>query len=204
MFPWELPPLKTLVADSRKQLFSKNLQASDTRIYPRFKVIMSGGIFLLSEISSTSISIWSWTSNHINIKQWDVINHPCPDFNLVYFNWPMLNLGHGWLIITQTKPCSWLFIHAIISVKTMLARGVPEGLAVIKNNSRYTYSEVPVNLQQTSELKQSNNKNGTRLINLSIPIYGNLDIDGLVQDCSISSVLAMEILQSCTKQSIHI
>ena len=28
------------------------------------------------------------------------------------------------------------------------------------------------------------------------------DIDGLVQDCSISSMLAMEILQSCTKPSI--
>ena len=26
-------------------------------------------------------------------------------------------------------------------------------------------------------------------------------MDGLVQDCSISIVLAMEILQSCTKQS---
>ena len=26
--------------------------------------------------------------------------------------------------------------------------------------------------------------------------------DGVVQDCSISSVLAMEILQSCTKPSI--
>ena len=30
----------------------------------------------------------------------------------------------------------------------------------------------------------------------------NHDIDGLVQDCSISSALAMEILQSCTKPSI--
>ena len=28
-------------------------------------------------------------------------------------------------------------------------------------------------------------------------------IDGLVQDCNISSVLAMEILQSCTKPSIY-
>ena len=28
------------------------------------------------------------------------------------------------------------------------------------------------------------------------------DIDGLMQDCSISSALAMEILQSCTKSSI--
>ena len=27
-------------------------------------------------------------------------------------------------------------------------------------------------------------------------------MDGLVQDCSISSVLAMELLQSCTKPSI--
>ena len=27
-------------------------------------------------------------------------------------------------------------------------------------------------------------------------------LDGLVQDCSISSVLAMEILQSCTKPPI--
>ena len=28
-------------------------------------------------------------------------------------------------------------------------------------------------------------------------------IDGLVQDCSNSSVLAMELLQSCTKPSMH-
>ena len=197
MLPWELPPLKTLVADSRKQLFSNDLQASDTSIYPRFKVIISEGIFLLSEISSTSIRIWTWTSNHFNVKQWNVNSHPCPNFNLVYFNWPMLKLGHGRLIITQTKPCLWLFIHVIISVKTMLAKGAPEGLAVIENNSRYTYSEVPVNLQQTSELKQSNNKDWTILMNWSIPIDGNLDIDGLVQDCSISSALTMEILQSC-------
>ena len=30
----------------------------------------------------------------------------------------------------------------------------------------------------------------------------NFHIDGLVQNCNISSVLAMEILQSCTKPSI--
>ena len=29
-------------------------------------------------------------------------------------------------------------------------------------------------------------------------------INGLVQDCSISSTLAMEIMQSCTKPSIYI
>ena len=32
--------------------------------------------------------------------------------------------------------------------------------------------------------------------------YKNHDIDGLVQDCSMFSALAMEILQSCTKPSI--
>ena len=30
----------------------------------------------------------------------------------------------------------------------------------------------------------------------------NFDIDGLVQDCSNSSALAMELLQSCAKPSI--
>ena len=32
--------------------------------------------------------------------------------------------------------------------------------------------------------------------------WSNSDIDGLVQDCSKSSALAMELLQSCTKPSI--
>ena len=37
----------------------------------------------------------------------------------------------------------------------------------------------------------------------NIPIsFKKTYIDGLVQDCSISSALAMEILQSCTKPSI--
>ena len=30
------------------------------------------------------------------------------------------------------------------------------------------------------------------------------NIDGLVKDCGISSALAMEILQSCTKIDIHV
>ena len=32
--------------------------------------------------------------------------------------------------------------------------------------------------------------------------FSHSDIDGLVQDCSNSSALAMELLQSCTKLSI--
>ena len=36
------------------------------------------------------------------------------------------------------------------------------------------------------------------------PSWLNYDIDGLVQDCSNSIALAMELLQSCTKPSIYV
>ena len=36
-------------------------------------------------------------------------------------------------------------------------------------------------------------------INQYVPRHKRDILDGLVQDCSISSALAMEILQSCTK-----
>ena len=39
------------------------------------------------------------------------------------------------------------------------------------------------------------------LSNLEVT-HGQSDIDDLVQDCSNSSALAMELLQSCTKPSI--
>ena len=37
-----------------------------------------------------------------------------------------------------------------------------------------------------------------------VMVYFRADIDDLMQDCSISSALAMEMLQSCTKPSIRI
>ena len=37
---------------------------------------------------------------------------------------------------------------------------------------------------------------------LSINGQYDYNIDGLVQDCSISSALAMKLLQSCTKPSV--
>ena len=43
---------------------------------------------------------------------------------------------------------------------------------------------------------------GMTLVEISQHAYTSLYNDGLVQDCSISSALAMEILQSCTKSSI--
>ena len=39
---------------------------------------------------------------------------------------------------------------------------------------------------------------------LKVRLQGIFHIDGLVQDCSISSALAMEILQSCTKPLIYL
>ena len=44
----------------------------------------------------------------------------------------------------------------------------------------------------------------TICVNASSPLMTpqNMHIDGLVQDCNISNVLAEEILQSCTKPSI--
>ena len=41
------------------------------------------------------------------------------------------------------------------------------------------------------------------VIYINTSIAGKLYIHSLVQDCSISSALAMEILQSCTKPSIY-
>ena len=38
---------------------------------------------------------------------------------------------------------------------------------------------------------------------MPFPYKNDNFIDGLVQDCSISSALAMEILQSCTKPSMY-
>ena len=45
----------------------------------------------------------SWISNHIHIKLWDVITHPCPNFNGSLFK-PPLELGHGWIITSHRKP----------------------------------------------------------------------------------------------------
>ena len=38
----------------------------------------------------------------------------------------------------------------------------------------------------------------------SLESGGSFYLDGLVQDCSSSSSLAMELLQSCTKQSFYV
>ena len=44
----------------------------------------------------------------------------------------------------------------------------------------------------------------THLIKEGRGFFFYMYIDGLVQDCSISSVLAMKILQSCTKSSMSV
>ena len=39
-------------------------------------------------------------SNYIRVKQWDIITHPCPNFNGGLVK-PPLKLGHGWLITSR-------------------------------------------------------------------------------------------------------
>ena len=58
--------------------------------------------------------------------------------------------------------------------------------------------------KQNKEIIQPNLHDPTHLLLLSFLKPGVVlaDIDGLVQDCSNSSALAMELLQSCTEPSI--
>ena len=44
----------------------------------------------------------AWISNHIHVKVWGVITHPCPYFNGVLVK-PSLKLRHGWIIIPLVK-----------------------------------------------------------------------------------------------------
>ena len=63
-------------------------------------------------------------SNYINVRQWHVIAHPCPNFNGGLVK-PPLKLRHGRADTSPTKQWAWLFIHIQISVKIMLMKGDP-------------------------------------------------------------------------------
>ena len=52
----------------------------------------------------TRISIRTWISNYIHVKQSDVITHPYPNFNSNLAKL-LLKLGHEWVIIAHTKQC---------------------------------------------------------------------------------------------------
>ena len=58
--------------------------------------------------------IKAWISNYIPSFVWDVITHPCPNFNGSLAKLP-LKLGHGWVITSHTFIWMSLHIHALIS-----------------------------------------------------------------------------------------
>ena len=69
----------------------------------------------------------------------------------------------------------------------------------LKSTMKYSshFSERPCIPNWLILLLYSNN--GSSVVSIILP---NIHIDGLVQDCSNSSALAMELLQSCTRPSI--
>ena len=78
------------------------------------------GSFSPIEISYTSFEFEAWISNNIHIKLWNVITHPCPNFNsslakllcsLAKLLWKLL---HGWVITSHTKMW-YVIMHALIS-----------------------------------------------------------------------------------------
>ena len=48
--------------------------------------------------SDCSTGIWAivWSIDYIHVKQWDVITHPCPNFNGGLVRQPLMS-GHGWV-----------------------------------------------------------------------------------------------------------
>ena len=52
----------------------------------------------------------AWISDYIHSFQWDVITHPCSNFNGGLAK-PPLKLGHGWVITSHRNYCVWLLIH---------------------------------------------------------------------------------------------
>ena len=69
----------------------------------------------LSRLALTVIGAWI-SLNNIHTFLWDVITHPCPNFNGSLVKLP-LKLGHGWVITSHIKLWMLLCIHVLISVK---------------------------------------------------------------------------------------
>ena len=65
-------------------------------------------------------------NNHILVKRWDLITHPCPNFSGGLVE-PPLELGHGGVITFHTKPWVWSRIHALVSVNHVSKRTTVNG-----------------------------------------------------------------------------
>ena len=70
-------------------------------------------IFCMSgPIVNIVIQIRPLTNNHIHCFKWDVITHPCPNFNGGLVK-PPLKLGYGWVTTFHCLVWMLLLIHAI-------------------------------------------------------------------------------------------
>ena len=74
-----------------------------------------GSLFYLTRLpkSSIKISVCIMISNYVIMKGWDLITHPCPNFNGCLVK-PPLKLRPGWLITFHIKQWVWLLMHALI------------------------------------------------------------------------------------------
>ena len=72
---------------------------------------------------SLNIGIRTWIDNYINIKSWDMIIDPCPNFNGGFAKLP-LKFSDGWVITFHRKQWMWLLIHALVSVSLKSLRSV--------------------------------------------------------------------------------
>ena len=67
-------------------------------------------------VSSTGIRCArAWICNYIHSSIWDVITHPCPNFNGILKELP-LKLRHGWISTRHCFVWSWLWTHALKSM----------------------------------------------------------------------------------------
>ena len=60
--------------------------------------VQGGSFTKMSQLNQHPIR--AWISNYIHIKQWDVIIHPCPNFDNDLTK-PPLKLRHGWVVTSH-------------------------------------------------------------------------------------------------------
>ena len=65
-----------------------------------------------NRVCQTGIRIWTWISNYIHAKQYNVLTHGIPNFSSDLVK-PLFKLWHGWVITYHIKQWMWLFMHVM-------------------------------------------------------------------------------------------
>ena len=81
----------------------------------------------MNKISWAGIKTRDWISNYKCIKQWDVITHPCPDFNVDLATRPL-----EWASMSNYMPC---FIEDVIRRDGRVVKVPDLGLQVTCNSA---------------------------------------------------------------------